>query len=770
MYRQQPLKVEEINNEESNNEESKNDCNVKGEKPKRRAGGHKFWTRVRIHNKLETYTGQEPIKVSFIPETEAITEIEDYCPLTVKKKDDISRRPCPVIDDSLNIESDVSYEPNFEKNTRGKATLNKKKKKVAKKLTSTTNSDTEYDEEDDEEFTCNRKMTKCLRYERRVGLKNSVCPSFENGNKEVIERFEKFLKYRYNITSWNRKTSTYKLSLNHLFRYEDSMLNFELRKDSTFKLEYQATFDHPQFRELSDPSEWFLSSAGESGKEGANDRVEKIKAWKRYNIFIKDELNKSRTKCGSGVEELVRYQMLATNLDNLYNTITTNNMMKNAKIASNLQRRERENVEEYLSPNKRLAEKDAVKNWFNSEKYRELLDEMILLWKSAIATKDISKKDFTRFAQFVKFQLCLTSKNRNSVYKFTNSEYGMRMALWIKDSDDFNLPTNYITSADENNPDEPPNCWIIKLSGSGAGIKNQEAQTIFINKTCQDLLTKYEDLKQLFLPNESLSNPFFVNLDSKPLGDIPNTKGSLWDKFTEVSKLDKASINTIRRGLEHEVQSSPAAVSKIKDIQSHSQDTGKGAYYKTSPYVRAKFMSTVAAKEGANTYIEEEEVPDDIRELRQARELENKLKCQDSVLKKRTLKRKRISKTTSLLPADRDFLEEILTDENNHEIFTALKKKFPINCKFKRLFYRLLDGYSNSMPDEVKLKLREIEERIFLSVKDDIEKEYEQSWEKGSDKINRVADKKICAVIRNSFYYHEKNKPKSVPHVFKFSK
>ena len=645
----------------------------------------------------------------------------------------------------------------------------KKNNGKGKKSRGAHDNDTDFEEEDSDEFTCSRRKNKSDRYERRKFLKNAICPSTEEGNKEIIEKFESWLRYKYNITNWDRKTSTYYLSISHLFKYEDSLLQFELKRDPLFKLEQQVLFDHSHFRELSDPKEWFLSTAGASGKEGGNDRVEKIKAWKRYCYFVKDQLNDSRTNSGTSIEQLLRYQMLLTNIDNLFNRITSNNMMKSAKIAANIEKRARENAEEYLSPSKRFCEKDAVKNWFNSDKYRQLLEEMLQLWRTAVESKEMNKKDFVRFAHFVKFTLILTSKNRNSVYKFTNNDYIMKTGLWIPESNQSDSD-RYITERPQNVPDEEANCWIIKLCGAGAGIKNQEAQTIFISKACQELLTKYQDLKTIFLPDVSAGDQFFVNMDSKPLPEISNTKGSLWDRFVQVANLDKASVNTIRRGLEHEVQSSSEALAKIKDIQSHSQETGSGAYHKTSPYIRAEFMNKVAHKEGANNFVEDVDIPDDIHELRKKRSEKDKLICQASVIKTRSVKRKRISKATSILPKDRDFLESIFLDKRNYEIYNTLKEKFPVKSVFKKLFYRLIDGHSGEMDEELKNKLKEVEERIFLSIKDSVEKECDQPWGKCSKNINQLADMKICGIIRNSLYWHERNKLNDSDKVFKFKK
>ena len=760
------------NNEEENGESKEEE---RGEKSKNAdSSDEDTWTRIRIHNGLETNTGKDRVDVHYFPDSES-SQIEEIIPKKPKKKKGKQIARKKVTKDVYDFDSDPdNLNSSFERNRTFKRF---KKSQITKRLKSEKGkeSSTDIDENDDHEFTTARRISKRMRYEDRVVLKIIVSPSNEEGNKEVVERFINFLKCKYSVTLSKQRTSTYDFSLSHLFYYEDSLLNFELEKDPTYKLIQLVEFDHPKYRELSDPSEWILRAAGETGEDGSNDRVEMVKAWKRFYHFIKDQLNKSRVKCGTSIDPLMRHQLLINNLDNLFNSIITNNLMKNAKITYKCEKREKENAEEYYSPNKRLAEKDAVKNWFNSQKYRLLLDENVELWRNTMETRNMSNKDFTRFAQFVKFTLCLISKNRNSVFKFTNKDYIWRKPLWTQDSNDTNyenLQLNCVPEPPQDDSSKPPDCWIIKLSGSGAGIKSQAAQTIFINRPCQDLLHKYSDLKQIFIPDVALDAPFFVNLESKVLPDIQNTKGSLWDKFGQVTNLDKASINTIRRGLEHEVQSSPVALTKIQDIQSHSQETGTGAYYKTSPYVRASFMHKVANKEGANNFVENEEIPEDIQKLREEREENERKKCREAAKsrKRKSQTRKRISQRTRLLPKDRDYLEGVFLDNKYEEIHNALKEKFPPKRVFKRLFYRLLDGHMNSMSDEAKQQLKEIEERIFLTVKEDIESIFKQSWANNSQEMNKVADERICAIIRNSFYYREKNRPCDEDPVFNFKK
>ena len=684
-----------------------------------------------------------------------------------------------ISDSDYNSEYDLIQDDqeDYELDSKKKRTKAKKtKRKVKNVFVYDCQSDTDVDIEDDEAYTEIRRLNKQARYDKRVLLKKVECVSTLEGNVSVLNLFKEYIRKTYSLTAWNRETSTYKLSIGYIFTYKDSYLNFELKKDPYFKLEHLIKFDCPDFRELEDPTDWIMSLAGPTGKENPDDRVEMIKAWKRFNLFIKEELIKSRPNIDKDVHDLMRFRFVLDSLDSLYKKIDKSKMMSAAKVLSNVNKRERENREEFLSPSKRLAETDVTKNWFKSDIYRSELDKITTIWKDIMnKKKKIGKKEFNRLAYFVKFQLMLTSKNRNSCYKFTNDQYGMRSGLWIPDDQRAtfdSLPSEYISEAPQENPDKPANCWIIKLSGAGAGIKNQEAQVIFINQMCQDLLDKYDDIKDILMPDEPGDKAYFVNFDSKPILDIPNTRGSLWQKYASVSNLDKASMNTIRRELEHKVQSSPVALSRIKDIQSHSQDTGSGAYDKTSPFFRACYMNFVSNIEGNNKQIDEPDLPENIQEVRSQREDKQKQRCLESVklLKSKQKSRRKLSNTTRLLPDDRIFLEKIFIDESFPEISNAVKGIFPKNSQFKKLFYRLVDGPNELMSNDVCEQLKEIEERIFLTIKEVIENEFKEVWQEDSKDMNRLADKKICKIIRNSFYFHEKNKPLNEKKTFVFSR
>ena len=637
---------------------------------------------------------------------------------------------------------------------------------------------------DDEEYTKLRRIAKLERYKNRFILEKEICPSNLPYNQHVIAKFVNYLRIKYSLTAWDRNSSTYRFSMGYLFTYKDSFLQYELKKDATFKLEQLIQFNHEDFRELEDPTNWIMSLAGSTGKENPDDRVEMDKAWKRFNLFVKDQLQHSKPKYNEDISELFRFRYVIENLDTLYTITDDKKITAAAKKMSNIKKREKENAEEYLKPNKRFAEKDCTKKWFSSDAFKEELDDFNNVWNDMMCNKqDFDKKRFNRLAMFAKFHTMLTSKNRPGVFHFTDNQYEMKQDLWITDanSSSFEFFSNdYPTGPPADNPEMLPNCWIIRLAGSAPGIKGQKAETIFINQFIHGILEKYIDLKLVHMKNllgpqsdsvEEGNRPFFINFDLNPL-NMPYTRGSLWEKYSAESGLEGITMTTIRRELEHKVQSSPVALSRIDDIQSHSKDTGSAAYDKTSPFYRAAYLNHVANEEGNNIQVDDTELPKNIQEMRTEREMKQRQRCQETVKLAREKKesRRKITNTTRLLPDDRIFIKDLFLDKNYPDIYNAVRGIFPQVPELKKLFYRLVDGPNEIMPNEVKEKLKEVEQRIFLTVKEDIEKECGKVWQKDCKEMNYVADKKIVSIIRKSFYYNDRNKKWSQEPDFVFSR
>ena len=501
-----------------------------------------------------------------------------------------------------------------------------------------------------------------------------------------------------------------------------------------------------------------------------------LKCWIKWTDFVWTEYQNSQVSAGNDPQYMLVATLAMSNLDALKKRVDRSNIMKQLKELINLKKREKENAEELLDPSKRVKEVNSVPTWFASNNHTQKMEFVTKVWKDVLENKDykLKPREFVKVANYARFLMCLTSKNRNGCFKFLNRDYVQRVPLWIDggvDFEDLQIDEDKCKPP-ASNPEMPPSCFMIKLAGRGSTIKKQEAQTLYINPVTEELLKKYRELKDhLSIQRDfqfDIDDEFFVNFDNQPLGPMTNTPGSLWREFGEVSDLNKGSVNVVRRGSEAHVQSSPQALNRIKDIQNHSASTGKGAYDKLSPVVKSAFMHVLSNKEGSNKHTIED-VPEEVKQKRAKTAEDDRilsLKEAEKALKKDLTKRQ-VSKTTKVLPEDRLAMQVAFTDPSNAEMFKATdksKKMFPGLKKFKKLYYRLIDGNCSK-------NLVEIEERVFVTVvKKEVETEFGAAFDGNNKEMNKSADLKVSSRIRTAFLTYERNRFKNdnKPSYFKF--
>ena len=92
---------------------------------------------------------------------------------------------------------------------------------------------------------------------------------------------------------------------------------------------------------------------------------------------------------------------------------------------------------------------------------------------------------------------------------------------------------------------------------------------------------------------------------------------------------------------------------------------------------------------------------------------------------------------------------------------------FTANQKWRRVFYRILDGSESILETEDADRLSRIEMEIFGNIVLEVEKKTEMGWS-GSRKENRLADEKVAMSIRNSLHNYERDRKADAPSFFKF--
>lgn len=198
--------------------------------------------------------------------------------------------------------------------------------------------------------------------------------------------------------------------------------------------------------------------------------------------------------------------------------------------------------------------------------------------------------------------------------------------------------------------------------------------------------------------NYFLSAPdvnFFCASNQKPLGPNRNTRGSFWAMFSEVTGVERATPNTVRRGLEATVQSSPRYAARSTDIQGHSLQVGTEYYHRTADEVRFLCIYNQARKEIPTEQVQDDDSDNEVENdgddfstpskrqklMEQDEELRRNIAME--TLKKSAEKRTLVhGKGVKLLPADRTAVQEMLCAEKYRNI-TKLdpNKKLPgRNC------------------------------------------------------------------------------------------
>ena len=647
--------------------------------------------------------------------------------------------------------------------------------------------DSDCEMEDSSEFTESRLEMKSSRYKRRNQVEKSPKLSELEGNKTIIKDFVDFIqKEKLTITN-PRKLSTINKECGHLFYYDDSMLEYLSKEVENYSLDRHFHISSLNLLEVKDPKDWIDSSGGPSGKQKPSRRKEQLKAHAKWREFVKDKLEEQTED--SSLETLMKREILIKKIDKIGNKISDRQTFSQLSQLETHERLERQKAKETLNPSHSYNEVNCVQVWFTSKEAIKEEEECMKIWEKTVAGKKIGSREFTRFSNWCRFTVALEDKNRRSVYNFSNKDFRTKCKKWLPE------PGHEVDQIqllpDGWNPDIPPeeitepSCWVIKLTGSQAGLKGGRAADLILTRKSHELCLKYRDLKQTLWTEDDLKDEecFFVNFKGSALGPMQRSKGSLFHKFSSVTGVTNSTQNTIRRGVESKIQSNPDLKSQVENLQSHSRAVGLTYYDKSGTNVRASFIDQLASKESPMKT--RAKVPEEVQKKRAEIDMKDQEKNLEAAKKllvsDRMRKNTRLSKKCKILPHDREFLQILFSNPEAGEIFHALKASFPGNCllmiktilltvlkytgdqSWRRDFYRCVDSLATSDGD----RLREVEERSFSNlVKEEVETEL-GVWS-GLEEQNRLADFKIASSIKTAFKNYERNKKSYEKSFFKF--
>ena len=161
--------------------------------------------------------------------------------------------------------------------------------------------------------------------------------------------------------------------------------------------------DKERLLEVSSPIEWQQSKAGTSGQDNPSPRKEMMKAHGALRDFLLYKLEAA--SLGTSAESLIRKDRIRTNILNVETMISRLKIHPKLNKQVRNELKDKIDMQEISNPNQVFLEINAVKHFFASNKYRELYDKKIEVWRKALADNAISKADFVDFGHFARFIL-----------------------------------------------------------------------------------------------------------------------------------------------------------------------------------------------------------------------------------------------------------------------------------------------------------------------------------------------------------------------------
>ena len=163
----------------------------------------------------------------------------------------------------------------------------------------------------------------------------------------------------------------------------------------------------------------------------------------------------------------------------------------------------------------------------------------------------------------------------------------------------------------------------------------------------------------------------------------------MFEEFSKITKLQNATTNSLRRGLESKIQNEPNLGKRSKAVIQHSEATGKKYYHRTGGEARISAMHYITNKEqesGARDENNESssETDEEIASKRTKFEEED-LKASENlarkILEKNAAKKKRmkIGKNCKLDPDNRLFLQKLFSSDGECCSLKLYDGKFPGN-------------------------------------------------------------------------------------------
>ena len=536
--------------------------------------------------------------------------------------------------------------------------------------------DSDIESDDEDVFTFARLRNKTDRYRHRNNPDKVLDENLPE-NKPFIEKFVAYI--RKTSTTRNKKSSTISLSTSLLFRHDDSFLVYRKKKNPSFSLDRLVCFnDLSRFVELKDPSSWIDEIGGEDGRDNAIRRKEMFKAYKRLCRFVLKILGD--TDFGTDLLSIVRRDKIRTSLKDIIDDIDKDKTWTKLQRIIDSDRVETQKAKATIDPNQKHNAATANKTYFASPEFRNRLNKCQQSYEKSLASDKISGKDVNMIGNFARHLLVMTDRNRSASYNFKNSDFASRQPVWFPEghnADKFDgLPENW-NMFEKPSDGREPDAWILDLSSNEEILKLGVDVNITLFKLAHEWCNKYRDVKNIKWKDMKDEEYFFVNNQRKRFG--PMNRTTILNEFAKVTGLKNVTVNSFRRAMEPTIQGDHAMRTRSKDIASHSVQTGSKYYDESAATFRCSAMHFI--NEGEIEYETQTDVPEEIQSKRLKLDEEGKKtnleKARLRVEKDPSKRKATTGKSSSVVPADRVFMQTAFGKDGVYSDLSFHVGKFP---------------------------------------------------------------------------------------------
>ena len=137
------------------------------------------------------------------------------------------------------------------------------------------------------------------------------------------------------------------------------------------------------------------------------------------------------------------------------------------------------------------------------------------------------------------------------------------------------------------------------------------------------------------------------------------------------------------------IRTDPKMTSQVQLLNNHSESVGAAVYNIGDYQGRAEYVHAIAVAEGSDSQAPETDVVNKERRRKRMEE-DDKLareKCEEILNRDRKRRKVTLSTKNRVKPPAREFLQNLITNNESLEIHLATRKKFPGNLLF--VFYMI---------------------------------------------------------------------------------